>query len=1104
MRNVLVRRGPGLGTLLAALWLVGACALPLRPPPAPPRHTSLGLAISSVTLHNGLRVVVVKDPQASEVQVTMRYRVGAADDLENPGIAHLVEHLMFQQVLGSQTLFAHLEEAATFFNAFTTFDATTYVTRAAPDKLDEVLSIEAVRLGFRCTSISDSAFEREREVVTQEVKLRDDSTRLLLALHRAVYPEGHPYRSAIGGSLDSVSAIDRATACKFADAYYAPSNAVLVISGNVTNQRVEVALGKFLARIASRVAAAPAPVPPAPVATRARSEAPAPVDQDTVLVAWPLPTDPELRIRTNAIAKAVAGAVDYGIKGRVQLIELGDVRAPVLGLVVVPGDGESVDDVITVTKDMLDALPATFMLRAVSERIFDSMQQHAIYEQYASLEDGSERDARLAEYALAGRDPAEALAREFRGLRWLRREEAASIARRYLGFERARVVTLTPNEGAKRGHRVALLPASHDMGQRRTPPDPARAHQPAPARSQPAIALRTRVLANGLRVVLVPLATVPTVDARLIFAAGSADEPLDRRGAALVAARSLTWDLHHANDALAFMTAGGTVDVDVDRDRTSFAVRGVDMHLDLLLAGLRRWVCDGTYDDFAETFVDTLEAATKQGDDDGVVTDAWRAALYGAGHPYTTADLVRYAATNLTVEDAERFRAAYFTPDNATLVIAGHFDAALADRWVDFLFADWSGRAQSRRSGPAKLQPASLGKVEDLSQTLVELALPARADDHARRLVAAAMLDEIAGDIRHQLGASYSFGAQALESRLAKELVLAGWIDNTRAAEVVQLLRDRIGQLRADPDQAARAFVTARNRVLTRLAALTGSASALAERVEVDVALGRSPLSDLQTAREVRALTIDDMTDAIAGLDLARAAILIRGPADAVNAGFGVLGRSPTHVEVDGAQLVREDALDGPIASTPQHHHRRQHVRYSDLEAAITEQGPPSPFLLSVSVGYASGTLVNLLQQERGLSIIEDPTGTMLGADVGLRLSRSTTLGLHLGIGTLHGRFQIDYSDPQRYGLVPIDIDAFIQGVGYERFWGGVLGGVHLDGTDTGGDRAWSTGLAIGARGGVDLLRFGAHRFGVMLQGYGVFLSSTGLGVISAGLTYRH
>src|ERR1043165_7708151 len=93
--------------------MLAACAASTKPP-APPRHTELGLGISTTTLSNGLRVVLVRDARAAEIQVTMRYRVGSIDDGDHPGIAHMAEHLMYQQVLGSQTLFSPLEDNATF------------------------------------------------------------------------------------------------------------------------------------------------------------------------------------------------------------------------------------------------------------------------------------------------------------------------------------------------------------------------------------------------------------------------------------------------------------------------------------------------------------------------------------------------------------------------------------------------------------------------------------------------------------------------------------------------------------------------------------------------------------------------------------------------------------------------------------------------------------------------------------------------------------------------------------------------------------------------------------------------------------------------------
>jgi predicted Zn-dependent peptidase len=281
---------------VAVAMMAGACALGPYPPPAPPRHTELGIGITSLALPNGLRVVLVKDQHAAQVQVTMRYQVGAVDDLDRAGMAHLVEHLMFQQVLGGQTLFATLEDVTTYFNAVTTWDATTYISRGPLARLDTLLSVEAVRLGFRCTSINESTFDREREVVVNEIRGNTEVDTARMAVQRAAYPAGHPYGESIGGDASSVGTITFEEACKFVDAHYAPSNAVLVISGDITTEGAVKSLGKFIARVARRVASAPAHVAAPPSIGRV-VDAKVPIESDSVLIAWPMPTNPRSRSR---------------------------------------------------------------------------------------------------------------------------------------------------------------------------------------------------------------------------------------------------------------------------------------------------------------------------------------------------------------------------------------------------------------------------------------------------------------------------------------------------------------------------------------------------------------------------------------------------------------------------------------------------------------------------------------------------------------------------------------------------------------------------------------------------------------------------------------
>ncbi len=1078
---------------------LAGCVLGPNPPPAPPRTTHLGLQLEQLELANGLRVVVVQDPSASELAVTMRYQVGSVDDpVGQEGIAHLVEHLMYQQVLGADTLFSHLENATTYFNGETTYDATTYLARANPEHLDELLSIEAVRLGLRCTSLNDSAFERERAVVINELRQSDGGAELRSAFARAVYPEGHPYRSSIGGTEASVGALTRAQACAFADAHYGPSNAVLVVSGKVTTSIVETALKKFMTHVAKHAVVAPVAVPAVGDA-RARVEIAAPIEHDAILVTWPLPADPLVRIRMRALAPELASVADSAIKGQIRFFELGDTRAPMIGFVGTPGEGESSQEVIEAISKGANEVGAMFSRSGfieVGELTFDRMKQAAIYRLFSSLDDASDRDVRLATEVLAGRDPSAAIAATFKGLREMQRAEATALARTYFAFEHARIAKLVAS-GSHRGkaEQLATSVAIHDLGLHRDPPDPELALAPMTDPSAPpAVSMVVRILGNGMRVVLLPGSTVPTVEARLVFGTGTGDEPAEQRGVALLAAETLTWNDRYLNDLLLFAASGGSIDTEVELDHTSFIARGLDMHLDLLLTGMRQLVRNGVYSRNPAHIAAAIRVASKTDNDNGELTDAWRSALYGADHPYVTAGIVRHLSSYLTLESLAQFRQANFQPANATLVIAGHFDAALAQRWIDFLFADWSSsKLAARPSGPARPQPLSLAtftnQAKRTSQLELVLALPATKGTRAQQLIAAEMLSIVASEIRHQLGASYGVRAALATERLSNTYDLGGAVDVTRATDSFKLLADRLAELRADPNAAARTFVLARSRVVTHLRAMSG-ASALARKVELDISLGLPPLSDLETATAAAALTIDQETSALADLDLGHALIWLRGPEATVTEVFSSLGRTPT-VIIHRPLAAIPRAVAGSSSSDDD---EGQHITLDEVEPALSQQRASQPLAIGVEAGFASGSVSDT-----------DVSGFSVAGQVGYRIDDTTTIGGYFGLGRVTGSYQSDVSmPPHEVTNVPLDLAGYARATAYDRLFGLVFMGLHVNFASDNGTAVRDSGIGAGLGVGIDLWTSTHDRLAAYAAVQGELLTDVGYVAATLGLGYHH
>jgi zinc protease len=1092
--------------LAIVVGLVGCAAVPTTPP-APRRTTSLGVTVSSVTLGNGLRVVLVRDPSASDVQVTTRYRVGAADDpAGREGMAHVVEHLMFQQVLGAETVFAQLETNTTYFNATTTHDATTYVARAEPAQLDKLLAIEGVRMGFRCTTITESVFAREREVVVNEQRYRSDASEIYARLLAGLFPANHPYQRDIGGTAKSVGAITFAEACAFADLHYTPDNAVVVVAGALSGAELDAALARFLGRIGRRAAPVRAPVP-APDVRRARREIQLPLPGRGLMLAWPLPEDPLVRTRLRALSSAVVRAIDGAVGGRVTGGELGDERATLFVVNVELADDESSDEVLASIDEALGELPAQLervRVGSLAEIAFDGIQQAAIHELYARLEADSDRDARLAAYVLAGRDPAEALAGEFAGVRDMTNRNAASLAAEYFAAARSTVAVLRPTKAAARTAQVELRAPVHDRGLQRAVVDPAeaRAGLAVPPERNALASVVTRRLPNGLRVVLLPATSVPTVDIKLLFEAGSADEPATRRGVSLLSAHALSWSLRYINDMLQFVAAGGTSHVDVGTDRTTFTIRGVDMHLDYLLAALRRWVRDGIYDSSADGVLDVIRQR-KASSDGGAVMDAWREALFGTTHPYARAGLVRHASRHLTVEDAEQFRAANYTPDNATLIIAGRFDPVIAEQWIEFLFGDWTGvHAPVTRSAVRYPGASSLAIVADGATLEVDAVMPARLGSRTQQLVAAAMLHEAAQRIRHQLGAAYAIDAHLVEYARGSFYQLRGSVDPLRASEAVRLLREHLAALRASPESAAAAFVVARKRVVSELRRGVTSAAALARVVEQDIELGRAPLSSLLAIPVVAKLTVDDIASVLADLDLELATVLMRGPETALERAFADLGRTP--------RLLAIDKQATPAVDAPRSGRTRQEevVTMSDVEEALTVQrrAPRSRFTFTIAPGYMQSRLVDTNSR-----IHKDCcTGAQVVATAGYVADAQGSLGVRASVGSLGGSYTIDLSPlSYAFSLTTIDIAAYVQLLAFDRLWTGVSVGLHLDrvtepSPDTISDSLrWHRGVGLGLLGGVDLVEFAGHRVGVFGAVDGTLATDTGHAALTLGLAYR-
>jgi predicted Zn-dependent peptidase len=209
-------------------------------------------------LPNGLRVVVSENHAAPVVVVEVMYRIGFRIEPRNrTGFAHLFEHLMFQ---GSEHVnkFEHVRivsENGGILNGSTRFDHTNYFEVMPSNALELAMWLEADRM--KSLKITPENLKNQQDVVSEEVRVN-----VLNQPYGAFEWLGLPQKANTNwynahnfyGDLSDLQAATLDDVKQFFDSYYAPNNAVLVVSGDTTADEVMKLAEKHFGAIPSRTA----------------------------------------------------------------------------------------------------------------------------------------------------------------------------------------------------------------------------------------------------------------------------------------------------------------------------------------------------------------------------------------------------------------------------------------------------------------------------------------------------------------------------------------------------------------------------------------------------------------------------------------------------------------------------------------------------------------------------------------------------------------------------------------------------------------------------------------------------------------------------------
>ncbi len=416
------------------------------------------LSIDRYVMENGLQLLLCEDKSAPVVSVHTWFRVGSRHEREGKtGLAHLFEHLMFNEIEGRGAGYfdRKLEEAGAESNASTWLDWTQYNIAIPKEQLPLVLELEAERMSKLV--LREPQVTSEKEVVANERRYRvdDDVEGAVSELLWATAFTKHAYRWPTIGWMKDIEGFTTQDCEEFYRAYYAPNNAVLILSGDFKAEQVLRLVSRHYGVIKSSTLPIENAQPEPPQTTERRVEVKKPTATEKVVVGYHAPAlgdfdHPAISLLSEVLFGGRASRVYQRLVRELELAS--EVRAFVgpfhdpglFELYAAAREGHSAEELLAVIDEEL--------LKVVEEPVSEQEMARASARfelgLLRGLETADDKASTIGFYeAVLGR-PAAAFER-LEATRRLTQSDLLRAARRYLRPTQRSVIIVRPELGAK-------------------------------------------------------------------------------------------------------------------------------------------------------------------------------------------------------------------------------------------------------------------------------------------------------------------------------------------------------------------------------------------------------------------------------------------------------------------------------------------------------------------------------------------------------------------------------------------------------------------------------------------------------------------------------
>ncbi|QXP53321.1 pitrilysin family protein [Cellulophaga sp. HaHa_2_1] len=205
--------------------------------------------VKNFTLSNGMKIMVLEDHSIPNANMYLFWKVGSRNEYPGiTGLSHFFEHMMFNgsKKFGPKMFDRTMEASGGSNNAYTTENVTVYTDWFPSSAMETIFDLEADRIAN--LALDPKMVESERGVVLSErsTGLENSNFRSISEEVKASAFSAHPYRWSVIGYESDIKNWTIDDLQSYFDTYYAPNNAVVVISGDVTLESVKKMAKQYL------------------------------------------------------------------------------------------------------------------------------------------------------------------------------------------------------------------------------------------------------------------------------------------------------------------------------------------------------------------------------------------------------------------------------------------------------------------------------------------------------------------------------------------------------------------------------------------------------------------------------------------------------------------------------------------------------------------------------------------------------------------------------------------------------------------------------------------------------------------------------------------